>query len=197
MDIGIVFSSHEDRSLGPDVEKELAKKIAEKHHISGNAALIGAIVYGKDAKLAWKLGDVIDLPSTISKIDLLKRPQDGNNLKKSLHLARDELFITANGARPDAAKTLILFVSETDGKDQQIEDAAKELKERGTNVIVVSTGNKTNEKHLAGIASNAAKLILPRDLLGKLDNVSQSVLSQSLPGNLNAILKNLISHHLH
>ena len=185
VDFGIIFGPYGDQTGSiSDAEKVIAKKIVQKYDISKTAALVGAIVYGNDATLAWKLGDATNLKSTLSKIDLLTRPRYGNNILASLQLARDTLFSTVNGARRDVPKTLILFTSKTDGTDKRLEATANSLKERGINVIVIATGSDINTKDLAGIASDQTKLIVTRDLTNTAENASQIAASNSIPGDL-------------
>ena len=165
-----------------DAEKEFAKKIVEQYDISRTAALFGAVVYGNNANIAWKLGDATNLKSTISRIDLLKRPRDGNDILGSLLVARDKLFSKANGGRVNVPKTLFLFVRKTDGKDTRVEDAARDLKEKGIGIVVIASGREVSKKDLAGIASDPSKLIVSNDLSNTVENVSLIAGSKSLPG---------------
>ena len=125
----------------------------------------------------------MDLKSAVSRLDLLKRPQDGNNILKSLQLAGDQLFSTAYGARKGVQKLLILFVGKTDGKSIRLEDAAKNLKERGINVIVIASGSDVNKNDLAGIASDPSKLVVSSDLTNLTNNVLLLPTSKYLPGS--------------
>ena len=124
----------------------------------------------------------MDLKSTVSRLDLLKRPQDGNNILKSLQLARDQLFSTAYGARKGVRKLLLLFVRKTDGKDIRLEDAAKNLKERGINVVVIASGSDINKKDLAGVASDPSKLVVSNDLTNLTSNILLLPTSKYIPG---------------
>ena len=128
------------------------------------------------------------MKSTLSKIDLLARPRYGNNILASLEVARDALFSTVNGARRDVPKTLILFISKTDGADRRLEATANTMKERGINVIVIATGSDINTKDLAGIASDQTKLIVPSDLTNAVENASLTAASKSLPGSVFSFL---------
>ena len=191
IDLGFIFGPKRNQQEAvSDAEKGIAKKLAEKMLISRNAALIGAIVYGDDAKVAWKLGDATDLKTTISKIDRLQRPSGGNNVLKSLQLARDVLFSTANGARVGYPKVLILFVTKTEGKDLKIERIAKELKDRGINLIVVASGSLVDKRDLSGVASKPSNLLVSTDLAKDNESVSLAVALKSRPGKISFLLIN-------
>ena len=168
-----------------DLQKEIAKKIVEKYDISLSAALVGAIVYGDGAKIAWRFGDDIDLQSTNSKINQMARPRDGSDVLKALEIARDELFTQSSGARRNVAKTLILFVSGTIPRDQRIDDISKQLKEKGINIIVFALDDKIDTKGLSSIASEPSKLITLADPKTNLEMAISKLTSESSPGNNN------------
>lgn len=183
IDLGIIFGSSGNRPTSAlKAENSLAKKITDRFDIARDAALVGAIVYGDDAKIGWKIGDATDRASTVAHIDRLGRPKVGNNIQKSLELAQDVLFSSTDGARRGVPKALMVFVGKTDGKDEKIEAAAKRLKERGTNVIVITTGSDVDEKDLSGVASNPSKLLSVENGYKDIDNVSMTAASKLLPG---------------
>ena len=163
-------------------EKELAKKMIERYDVSNSAALVGAISYDDDARVEWRFGDAIDAKSTLDKIDRLRRLRDGNNVLKALEIALDDLFSPKNGARRDVPKALILFVDKTDARDQRLEDTAKQLKDKGVKVIVITMGPEVEKKDVAGIASSPKDVISPSDPSKSMDDVASKAFAQSLPG---------------
>ena len=163
-------------------EKELAKKMIERYDISNSAALVGAISYDNDARVEWRFGDLIDAKSTVDKIDRLKRLRNGNNVLKAIEIARDDLFSIKNGARRDVPKTLIVFIDKTEARDQRLEDAAKELKDKGVKVIVIAMGPDVEKKDVAGIASSPKEVISSTDPSISIDDVISKAVAQSLPG---------------
>ena len=183
MDLGLVFGSQGvDPQAALNMQKDIAKKIAEKYDISPFGPLLGAILYGSDANIAWKIGQAADSLSVNKKIDELKAIKAGNNVQKALKVARDELFSLANGARRSVPKTLILFTSETEGKDSAIDAVAKQLKDNGVNVIVLAIGSNVKKQDLSGIASDPSKLIAMKDPVKELSDVMPLIDSKSLPG---------------
>ena len=158
------------------------KKMIEKYDISSSATLIGAISYDNDARVEWRFVDVIDAKSTVDKIDRLRRSRNGNNVLKALEIARDVLFSIMNGARRDAPKTLMVFIDKSDVKDQRLEDAAKQLKDKDVKVIVIAMGPDVNKKDVAGIASSPKDVISLPDPAKLTEDVISKAVAQSLPG---------------
>ena len=164
------------------MQKGIAKKIAERYDISVSGALVGAILYGNDANLQWRIGQVADMVSLDEKIDQLKAAEDGNNILKALEIARDELFSFSNGARRSVPKTLILFASEAKGNDKRIDDVAKQLKDNGVKVIVLALGSNVTKQELSGIASDPSQLIALRDPKAQLQDAIPTIASKTPPG---------------
>ena len=183
MDLGLVFGSQGgDPQATLNIQKDIARKIVEKYAISTSGALVGAILYGSDANIAWKIGQAADILSVNENIDEIKATKVGKNVRKALQVARDELFSLANGARRNIPKTLILFASETEGKDSTIDGVAKQLKDNGVNVIVLALGSNVKKQDLSGIASDPSKLITLKDPTKELSDVIPRIDSKSLPG---------------
>ena len=176
-------------------EKELAKKMIEKYDISSSATFVSAITFDNDAKAEWKFGDVIDLRSVNDRIDKLRKLRPGNNILKALEIARDDVFSIKNGARRAVPKTLIVFIDKTEMRDQRLEDAAKQLKDRGVKVIVIAIGPEVNKKDVAGIASSPEDLIKPSDFFKSKEEVLSQAVALSRPGKKSAYMLQMIMHH--
>ena len=185
LDLGFVFGvngKNADATFAQ--EKELAKKMINKFDISRTSTLVGAIVYDSNARLAWRLGDVVDARSTIYNIDQLRRLRKGGNVLKALEIARDDLFSLNNGARRGVPKTLIVFIDKTEVRDQRLENTAKQLKDEGVKVIVIAIGPEVDKKDVAGITSSPKDLIKPSDLSTSVEDVILQAVQQSKPGKL-------------
>ena len=185
LDLGFVFGAN---GLNADTtfaqEKELAKKMIEKFDISMTSTSVGAIVYDSNARLVWRLGDLVDARSTIYNIDRLQRFRNGNNVLKALGIARDDLFSIKNGARRGVPKTLIVFIDKTEVRDQRLQDTAKQLKDKGVKVIVIAIGPEVDKKDVAGVATGTKDLIKPLDLSKSMEDVMSQAVGQSKPGKL-------------
>ena len=175
-------------------EKELAKKMIEKYDISRSATLVSAIKFDNDAKTEWKFGDVIELRSVKNRIDQLQKLRPGNNILKALEIARDDIFSIKNGARRGVPKTLIVFIDKTEVRDQRLEDAAKQLKDKGVKVIVIAIGPEVNKKDVAGIASSPKDLIKPSDFFESKEEVLSQAVIQSRPGKQSTYVFQIIIH---
>ena len=185
LDLGFVFGANgKNADATFTQEKELAKKMIEKFDISKTSTLVGAVVYDTNARLAWRLGDLMDARSTIYTIDRLRRLRNGNSILKALEIARDDLFSLNNGARRGVPKTLIVFIDKTDARDQRLEDTAKQLKDEGVKVIVIAIGPEVDKKDVAGITSSPNILIKPSDLSKSVEDVILQAVQQSKPGKL-------------
>ena len=158
--------------------------------MSIEGTLFGAIVYDKDARLAWKIGDITNEQATINQIRGLQQVDVGNNLLKALELARDGSFSFANGARRGASRTLIAFIDKTEVNDRRTEAVAKQLKDAGVKIVLVAIGPKVDKKDIAGVASKPA-LLFETDDLAKADDLLQNVAEAVKYGsfsNLQAII---------
>ena len=185
LDLGFVFGANGKNADNVFVqEKELAKKMIDKFDISRKSTLIAAIVYDSSARLAWKLGDLVDARSAIYNIDRLQRLRNGNNVLKALEIAQDDIFSIKKGARRGVPKTLIVFIDKTEVRDQRLEEAAKQLKDKGVKVIVIAVGPEVEKKDVAGIASSPKDLIKPSDLSESIEDMMSQAVAQSKPGKL-------------
>ena len=183
LDLGFIFGSNGKNAQSIFMaEKELAKKMIEKYDVSNSAALVGAISYDNDARVEWRFGDFIDARSTVGRIDQLRRYRNGNNVLKALEIARDDLFSVKNGARRNAPKTLIVFIDNMDARDQQLENTAKQLKDKGVKTIVIVMGPEVDKKDIAALASDPKDIISSFDPSKSAKDVISDAIAQSIPG---------------
>ena len=166
------------------LEKDLSKKIVENFEISSRGTLVAAISYDNDARVEWRFGDVIDIRSTVIRIDRLRRLRSGNNVLRALEVARDNLFSIKNGARIDVPKTLIVFIDKREARDQRLEDTAKQLQDKGVNVMVIVIGPEVSKNDVAGIASSPKDLISSPDPSKLSEDVISKSMGQLIPGKL-------------
>ena len=185
LNLGFVFGANgKNADATFTQEKELAKKMIDKFEISKTSTSVGAIVYDSNARLAWRLGDLVDARSNIYNIDQLRRLRKGGNVLKALEIARDDLFSLKNGARRDVPSTLILFIDKIEARDQRLEDTANQLKDKGVKVVVIVIGPEVDKKDVAGIASSPNDLIKPLDLSKSMEDVMSQAVAQSKPGKM-------------
>ena len=141
LDLGIILGATKQISEKTfEVEKDIAKSIAEKYTISEDETLIGAIVYGADATIAFRFGDATDTRGIIKRINAIQRGKLGNNVLRALEIARDELFKSVKGSRKGAAKSVIVFIDSAQDVDPRVERVSLELKDKGIKVILIEIG---------------------------------------------------------
>ena len=197
MDLGIIFESSSNNSQSAlAMQKNIAKKILEKYNVSPTGVLAGAILFGADAKVEWKIGQAIDLSSVNEKIDKLKLAKGGSNLARALQMARDELLPVSKGARRNVPKTLLVFITEAIGRVKSLDDVSNQLKNDGVNVIVLVVGSKVKKQDLAGIASDPSKTIALKDPIKDLSDVVPAVALKSIPGILSNLCNPLYLHSI-
>ena len=153
-----------------NAQKEIAEKMVKSQEISEDATLIGAIVYDNDARLAFKIGESVTESSTVARIKRLERYRNGNNIKKALELARDQL-LTVDITRQDALKGLVLFLDKTSGVNRETEDVAKQLKDAGVNVVLITVGNEAVGKEVLALPSDIRGLIQTSDPRKEIDGI--------------------------
>lgn len=155
--------------------------MAEKLDISPAATLVGGIVYDDSARLMWGFNDAIDTPSTVYRIEQLKRTRQGNNLRKAFEVARDKLFLLENGDRRNMQNVLVAFVDKTP-EDDALTTVAKELKDAGVQIILVAVGYDVAAIAIKDVASDDDSLIETPDLSTTANETLKSALIQSRPG---------------
>ena len=183
LDLGIILGTNDQLSGTTfNTEKDIVKSIVEKYEISEDDTLIGAIVYGTDAKTTLRFGKVTDAKSALQEISKLQQGRPGNNVLKALEIARDELFKVKNGARNDAAKTLLAFVDADQGFDPRLERASRELREQGIKVIAIEIGS-SDSKGSASLIASSEKDAVEASNLDSLKEVVNKIVDSAKPGN--------------
>ena len=183
LDIGLVFGSSDSSGATFEAEKDLAVRIIEKYNISKDATLVGAILYGKDASVAWYIGDALDGINTKYRIKRLSSISSGNNVLHALLLARDQLFSENEGGRNGFPKTLIVFLDGKEKVESKLLEISDELKRMGVKVIVIEM-RPTDRQPPLGIASDAKSIISVKNVSEGLDDVASKVSEFLAPGKI-------------
>ena len=185
MDLAFIFGANGKHASDTfKAEKEIAKKIVASQKISKSETLVGAVVYDSDARLAFKIGEALNESSTIESIDKIQRYRDGNNVEKALELSRSRLLGVDNIAQRDALKKVVLFLDKTDEISKRAQDIAKQLKDAGIKIIVISIGRETDVKDIIEIPSGIKGLVQTNDPSRDLDNVATKVEAMLMSGML-------------
>ena len=154
----------------------------KKYEISNTATLLGAIAYGKDSDIIFKLGQLTDKRQIGQAVSGIKNPGDGNDIKKSLSLARKELFVKQNGARIGVPKVILIFTDKKPTSDPaNIITEAKTLKDNSIKVIAVGVGSEADKDDLSDIATDQNAVFLSSDS-DALASLVDSVGKATVPG---------------
>lgn len=155
LDLGVILGTSEPLSGRTfEEEKSIAERIISKYTISTSQVLVGAIVYGSDAKIVFRLKDFTNKTALLQQMRLVKRSSVGNNLLQALQVARDQFFGTENGGRKDSAKSLIVFVDAGAKLNEKIEAVSNEIKSTGIKIITIEMGPPTGRDSISSLATN-------------------------------------------
>lgn len=194
LDLGIILGATKQISEKTfEVGKDISKSIVERYRISEEETLIGAIVYGADAKVAFRFADVTDTKAILKRINGIQRGRLGNNVLKALEIARDELFEFENGARKGAAKSVIVFVDSDQDTDPRLERVSLQLKEKGIKVIVIEIG-PSDGKPIASSIADSEKDVVGASRSDNMNEVVDEIKDIAKPGIF--IVLTLFSIHL-
>lgn len=147
--------------------------------VSRQSVSVGLVPYGKTASIAHKLSDPMsrfDLLNTLSKLQL---PLDGLDMPTLVNLVRKHFFSELNGARPDVAKTVLLFTTKSIGVDNSI----RLLKKDGIQLIVVAYGSDIEPVAITSLVNKKEHLFLPEtkvELDGKLTAVIKQLMTPGI-----------------
>lgn len=190
VDLGVVFGANgKDATTTFAFEKALVKRMLEKYSISNSAALLGAIVYDSDARIAIRFGDAMTLKDAKQAIDRLQRDRPGNSLGKALQVARDKLFSEQYGARRSVPKTLVVFVDKKfdDMPAEKVGRIVKDMVDAGIKIVVVALGSEVDKKQVSAIATDASTLFEPPKLEAT-EEITRQVTEAAKPGEIQGLV---------
>lgn len=159
-DIGFILDSSGSIWEHYDKEKFFLNSLVESFGLGSTKSRASVITFSYYSVLSIKFNDFFDInvfKTAVNKIPLMRSV---TLMDKALRLAQREMFKTANGARPDKPKVLVLLTDGEQTTKYQVEDPApvvKELRAQGVNVLVVGMGRYVKESSLIKIAGSADK----------------------------------------
>lgn len=165
-----------------DLERKVAREIAKKLEISPTTVLTGAIVIGRTASVAWNVGECVSREDTLERINSLTYDGHGENLKRGLEFARDNLLSPGNGARKNIRKRLFVFVDNLVQRDPDLVNAVKELERAGHFVTLIGIGSSVSKDALKSIVSSDSKAILIPDYKEPSKVLVAALADQTKPG---------------
>ena len=145
-----------------NAQTKFVKALLDRYKISNDNTVPGIIVYGENANVIIRFGQILDRDRVKRAVDILRNPGGGNNFGSALDTAQDILLKEANGARRNVAKTLLLFTDKKNsGNVTLLYDVLKKLRDAGVKIVVVGIGNEINDLELDSIATNKDALFAP------------------------------------
>lgn len=143
-------------------EKHFVNSLLSSYVISPLATQIGAIVYGRNARVAFALNRHGSQSSLRTAIDKMRHPGDGGNIGEALQLARISLFSQENGARYNMQKSLVIFLNEkTMGDEKELRTELQALKSSGVRFVVIGLDGNVDRRITSEIASRNAMFFPP------------------------------------
>lgn len=149
VDIGFVVGHLPGNTATSDFGNILAyiQSLARRFDIGPNSIMPGLVTYGENADVSIPLG-AIRSRSDISKFLGIKSPEQGSNIKEALTKVSGELFSPSKGARPNAARTVYLFLGYSQIASLDIDNELATLKQNGVKIVAVVYGGEISEDEL-------------------------------------------------
>ncbi len=183
MDLGFVFGASGANSNEVfQAEVAFADSLLASYSISPTQARIGAMTYGKDARISFPFSQYQSQSAVRNALRALKAPARGSDVVPALRLARTSLFSQDTKSRGSKVqRTLVIFTDQAfTGDPSLLRSEADALKEAGVRIVVVAVGSDLNQNVVKEIASQGSVFFPPN--LDGLDYLSFPVYESTLKG---------------
>uniref|UniRef100_A0A7M5WXB5 Uncharacterized protein n=1 Tax=Clytia hemisphaerica TaxID=252671 RepID=A0A7M5WXB5_9CNID len=179
IDLGFVVAESEPVNMGTfSKSMNFVKNIAQHFSLSLDRTRTSLITYSNEAVLQFKFNEQAghDKRFFNGYLSEIVRKGYGNNTYAALNMARNEMFNSKSGDRPDKKDVLIILLTdERNAKREELISVASSLRESGVKILAVGVGDKVWEDELNIIAGN-----------------SMNVFSVSDADSLNELIENII-----
>ena len=169
------------------------KKLIGKFDISRQAVLPAFVSYGPIPTAVSRIGDITDKLMADLTIDRIRNSNDSSDLSGALNLVKNYVFSPEQGARPNVARSILMFVDKKNkGDSKVINELGKQFKDDGTKLVVVGLGDEVDKEALKPITHKNGAVFFPptlEDLERSIEPVSVAL----LPGKQRTLIV-LISH---
>lgn len=162
VDIGFVIGNTGENTPAFNVLSAV-NNIVKRFNVGTKAILPGVITYGKAADVTIPLNSVFSKADLLRRISNIKLPVKGSNLNSALRKVSSELFNPKNGARPDASKTVYLFVG-NEAKSLDIKRELQALRVKNVKVVTIYYGDQGNNDDIRDVTSPSDIWFFPDDL---------------------------------
>lgn len=181
VDIGIIMGADGiDAEQVFSAQKQAVMEILSSYTISFEGARVGVILNSYVPTSPIKLGEYNTRDSFARSFMSLVNPTSEKNLNAAFMLARTSLFSQGNGARADAPKVLIAFVSHAlkDADVSALGYEARSLHSTGVKIIAIGLGDEVNPDDLEEVFDT---WFFPEDL-PSMSRLIYPITAASLPG---------------
>ena len=161
--LDLVFAIDGSDSLLPEQFehlKQLAKNMIDLYSISEKATHVGVLEYSDKAVVEIKLNDFYKSWELKQAIDRIKSSnKKGVVTDEVLRKAADKIFNSENGARPGAAKVLVILTDDKSTGEEPLGQAVVPLNDKGVRIYVVSIGPNTDQDEIKTIVAGDKNII--------------------------------------
>ena len=180
----MVFAVDASREVDPKtLEKmqEYVKAALKLYSISSSNTHVGLLTYGGEhVNVTLPVSAGTQTSTAEQALNYLRLVGGPRKMNKAVRFANSEIFSVKGGSRPNVNRVLVLLTAgknNAEGKND-LPKAAKVLKERNIDVIVIGVGNSVDDEELTQVATNPDNYVkitdatqLP-DALGPLEKSS-------------------------
>ena len=180
LDLGVAFAVSTPELF--NAQKSFVSKVLNYFTISPNQTHLGVIQYGRESQIKSSFSEILNDAQAKQLISDSTPQVSGNNLMAALRDARNKLFTTANAARPNVAKSLLIFNTKETGVG--LDDYKSEvdgLRNVGVKVVIIGLTPSVNKNELKSINTTVHSLFYSKDVSG-LTSIIEPVVQQLLPG---------------
>ena len=150
--------------------------------ISPSATHVGFLTYGRDAKIAFKLGSLLTYANADKAINDVTLGNPGYNLIALLKKSRNQFFTQNFGGRPGIAKSLFIFNNGKSGiLSDDVQYEADKLRELGVKIVVLGVSSNIDANELRLISTNRDSYFFAKDL-PNIDQHLNQIVYQLQPG---------------
>lgn len=167
-------------------QKALVKSILKKHDISKNATLVAYVSHDTTPMILSRIGDVMDKKMALMLVDAINNKGRESSLDVALMRINNTVFSTAEGARPNTPRSILLFVdSKNTGDIKAVSAIAKKLKDEKTKLVIIGMGKDIDRDILRPLAYDKESIFFPPDL-ESMEKLTDPITKALKPGELRA-----------
>ena len=168
MDVGLILGfTTETTSKELDDQITISSNILDTLRQKTTDLKAGVITYSVRAVIRQSLA-FSDLQNVLQSINLRS---GSRTLSEALQLASEEFFLTSNGGRSNAVKSLIVFVTEP--TDVRAVKMVETLRAQGINIVSIGVGENVDQSEVDKVAGKDKTGIIMND-----DNKNQDILDK-------------------